>query len=121
MDPVEDLKVMDNVLPNNLDISNYVQPGDGSNLNVSENVLVHYNSKQKWYYLSNHEPEELLVFRQVDSTGKSGKLLSGPCLESIDETITGVPHASFYQQPLEGSIPRQRESIEVRALVYFKG
>jgi hypothetical protein len=63
---------MDNVLPNDLTIENYVQPGDRSNLRVSENVLAHYDPKQKWYYLSKHKPYELLIFRQIDSAGNTG-------------------------------------------------
>jgi len=102
VEPSRDLKDMDNVLPNDLNAVNYVQPGDGTNLNVAENVLAHYSPAQRWYYLSDHQPSELLIFRQVDSAGKSG-----------------VPHASFYQQPLGHGLPRQRESVEVRALVYF--
>jgi len=38
----------------------------------AENVGVHYNQQQKWMYLSNHMPDELLVFRQADSDGNTG-------------------------------------------------
>lgn len=93
---------MDNVLPDDLSAVNYVQPGDGSNINVVENVLAHYSPAQRWYYLSNHQTFELLVFRQVDSSGKSG-----------------VPHASFYQPPMGSELPLPRESVEVRAIIYF--
>jgi hypothetical protein len=41
---------------------------------VRENMMVHYNEEQRWYYLSDHMPTELLVFRQVDSMSKPGRL-----------------------------------------------
>ena len=37
-----------------------------------ENMVVHYNPKQQWYYLSNQLPNELLIFRQADSEGRQG-------------------------------------------------
>lgn len=63
---------MDNVLPDNLAAANYVRQGNGTNVNVVENVLVHRNPLHRWYYLKDQQPFELLVFRQVDSTGKIG-------------------------------------------------
>lgn len=43
---------------------------------VTENVQVHYNERQKWYYLSNQMPSEVLVFRsaQSDHDKPDGKL-----------------------------------------------
>jgi hypothetical protein len=38
-----------------------------------ENMVVHYNPNQQWYYLSKQEPSELLIFRQADSEGRQGK------------------------------------------------
>ncbi|KAK0727160.1 hypothetical protein B0T26DRAFT_119283 [Lasiosphaeria miniovina] len=67
-----------------------------------ENLMVHFNANQRWYYLSEQLPSELWVFRQCDSSGKPG-----------------VPHASF-QLPTQANDPDgPRESIEVRALLYF--
>ena len=40
-----------------------------SSTEVTENVILHFNSGQRWHYLSNQLPSELLVFRQIDSLG----------------------------------------------------
>ena len=34
---------------------------------VAENYQVYYKSDYKWYYLSSHEPSELIIFKQSDS------------------------------------------------------
>lgn len=39
---------------------------------LAENYSVHYHPSQRWFYLSNQQPNELLVFRQYDSTGLFG-------------------------------------------------
>ncbi|KAL9621735.1 MAG: hypothetical protein Q9160_003853 [Pyrenula sp. 1 TL-2023] len=68
-----------------------------------ENVLVHYNSRQKWYFLSNQMPSELLLFRQHDSDGKPA-----------------VSHASFLNPTTPASDAMlERESIEMRVIAYF--
>ena len=37
-----------------------------------ENTQVHYNPGQKWYYLENQMPAELLIFKNADSESKFG-------------------------------------------------
>ena len=41
---------------------------------VSDNLQVHYDEGQKWYYLEGQESTELLIFRQADShpSGRCG-------------------------------------------------
>jgi hypothetical protein len=39
---------------------------------VFENTQVHYNPQQKWYYLANQMPSELLIFKNADSESKFG-------------------------------------------------
>jgi hypothetical protein len=39
---------------------------------VFENTQVHYNPEQKWYYLANQMPSELLIFKNADSESKFG-------------------------------------------------
>lgn len=39
---------------------------------VFENTQVHFNTEQKWYYLSNQIPEELLIFSNADSEEENG-------------------------------------------------
>jgi hypothetical protein len=37
-----------------------------------ENTQVHYNADQKWYYLPNQLPQELLIFKNADSEAMFG-------------------------------------------------
>ncbi|KAI1321119.1 hypothetical protein F5Y16DRAFT_405330 [Xylariaceae sp. FL0255] len=67
-----------------------------------ENMMVHHGDKQQWVYISNQMPDELMLFRQVDSQG------SNP-----------VPHTSFRLPLQDGEIPEPRESIEARILCFF--
>jgi hypothetical protein len=39
---------------------------------VFENTQVHYNPEQKWYYLANQMPSELLIFKNADSESEFG-------------------------------------------------
>jgi hypothetical protein len=43
----------------------------------SENIQVHYSEKQKWYYLENQMPNELLVFKSADSEDGNPGVLRG--------------------------------------------
>jgi hypothetical protein len=40
---------------------------------VRENIMVYYNPRQKWYYLSGQMPSEILLFRQADSEDRMGE------------------------------------------------
>lgn len=72
---------------------------------VFENTQVHYNEGQKWYYLSDQMPNELIIFKNADSEEPRG-------------AIPGVPHASF-DNPLKNPDDFLRESIEMRVLVVW--
>ncbi|CAO1596776.1 hypothetical protein XANCAGTX0491_000607 [Xanthoria calcicola] len=72
---------------------------------ATENIQVHRDARQRWYYLSGQQPDELLVFRQTDSKRK--EMGGGGC-----------PHSSF-RNPLAGDDELPRESIEARAIVYY--
>lgn len=37
---------------------------------VTENQLLYPNEQQRWYYVENQRPNDLILFRNVDSTGK---------------------------------------------------
>lgn len=37
---------------------------------IGENQLLHHNKQHRWYYVEQQQPEDLLVFRNVDSTGQ---------------------------------------------------
>lgn len=60
--------------------------------------------KHKWYYVSNLQPDEALVFKQFDSK-KDGR-------------ARRAPHSAF-QTKYDSGPPRQ--SIEVRSLVFWEG
>ncbi|KAJ5406076.1 CmcJ-like methyltransferase [Penicillium sp. CMV-2018d] len=71
---------------------------------ATENSLLYYREGLKWYYLRDHTPNEILVFKQMDS-------LTSSC-------PAGVPHASFWN-PYASKKEPPRESIEGRALVFY--
>jgi hypothetical protein len=80
---------------------------------------VHHNPRQRWYYLSDQSPSELILIHQggsdMDSIpGTDRKLL----YSNYILIITGVPHSSFVN-PLASEGDSLRESIEIRAIVYF--
>ncbi|KAF7502205.1 hypothetical protein GJ744_006746 [Endocarpon pusillum] len=70
---------------------------------VTENCQVYFSPEYKWYYLSNHEIDELIVFKQSDT---------------LPTASPGVPHSAFYNPNMTADEP-PGESIEVRALVYY--
>ena len=72
---------------------------------VFENTQVHYNSGQKWYYLSGQMPDELILFKNADSEEPAG-------------ATPGVPHASF-DNPQKRDTDFRRESIEMRVLAVW--
>lgn len=69
----------------------------------TENLSLRFNAKQKWYYLSDHRPDEIIVFKQSDSDSTA---------------VGGVPHCSF-ANPRARPDELPRESIEARALVIY--
>jgi hypothetical protein len=90
----------------------------GSKDTDSENVVVRYNPQQRWYYLSNQMPSELFVFRQVDFQDRTKLGKSLPDMNEASNVEVGVPHTSFQIPGAERGYCR--ESVEVRAVVYFK-
>ncbi|KAJ4350300.1 uncharacterized protein N0V89_008921 [Didymosphaeria variabile] len=67
-----------------------------------ETFQVHPSSAYKFYYLSQQQTDETMVMPQSDSAG-----------------LTGVPHTAF-PNPWAAGETGGRESIESRALVYYK-
>lgn len=70
---------------------------------ATENSQVYYKPGFKWYYLSSHQTNEVIVFKQSDS---------------LESACPGVPHCAFFN-PLAPADEAPRESIEGRALVYY--
>lgn len=51
-----------------VDFENDAVPGDIVQVDrVTENMQIHYNEKQKWYYLSDQMPSEMMLFKNADS------------------------------------------------------
>ncbi|RYP41076.1 hypothetical protein DL767_001237 [Monosporascus sp. MG133] len=72
---------------------------------VTENYLVHYSDKQKWFYLDRQEPHEVLVFKAADSEpGQTARCAHG----SFD--IGARAHRG-------SNLRSVRESIDARVLV----
>lgn len=71
---------------------------------IGEGFNLHHHPDQRWYYLSNQTSCEALIFNGYDSRFK---------------TMCGVPHCAVeYTLPDRDTIPR--ESVEVRAIAFFK-
>lgn len=68
---------------------------------VNEVLNVHHNPEQKWYFAPYQRPDEAIVFVEHDSRKVDG----------------AVPHCAFEHERGE-NVPK-RESVEVRALVFF--
>jgi len=66
-----------------------------------ESYQVKYNSAQRWWFLPEQEPHEILVFKGADS-----------------EVSGAVPHGSF-PDPSYSDRERKRESVECRILVVY--
>lgn len=73
---------------------------------VFENTQVHFDDKQKWYYLQHQMPDEIVFFKNADSREPEGG------------ATPGVPHAAF-DNPLTTDEDFQRESLEMRILVVW--
>lgn len=64
---------------------------------------VKYNPDHKWYYLSNQTPDEVTLIKCYDSKVDRARL---------------TPHSAFPDAVWSTEKDPQRESIEVRALVF---
>lgn len=93
-----------------------------SSADVTENMILYFNSGQKWHYLSNQLASELLVFRQMDSIGVDKPRESNVIKQHssrVPNFREAVPHMSFSNPLLQDKQAFCRESIEVRAVIYF--
>jgi hypothetical protein len=78
-----------------------VTPADVVSLEQAiENMVVHYNPKQQWYYLSNQEPNELLIFRQADSENRQGQVPSSHSkAKALSKFLFQASHTPPFQTP----------------------
>ena len=84
---------------------------------ATENLQVHYDPAQKWYYLQDQEPSELLVFRQTDSRlgGQVGKLLpvlSSSFYETNRSHFTKGYHTHHFQILWPGRTSCQEKALK---------
>ena len=63
---------------------------------------LNYNPGYQWYYLADQTPEEVVLFKCFDSDVDKARL---------------APHSAFLDRTSPADAP-QRQSIEVRALVF---
>ena len=66
------------------------------------NFSVRYNPEHKWYYLSNQTPDEVILIK---------------CYDSEEDRARLTPHSAFVDETSPKDAP-QRQSIEIRALVF---
>ncbi|KAF2252355.1 hypothetical protein BU26DRAFT_502835 [Trematosphaeria pertusa] len=72
---------------------------------IRENYNVLWNKSHKWYFLENHQPNEVLVFKTFDTYAGKGN-------------ARACPHAAF-RNPLGPENARPRESHECLSVVLF--
>ncbi|PMD44120.1 hypothetical protein L207DRAFT_563173 [Hyaloscypha variabilis F] len=70
---------------------------------VGESVRVYFDPKHQWYFLSEQQDDEVVIFRNTDSRGFE---------------IPFCLHLAFENTKTDSS--KMRESIEVRAVCFFK-
>lgn len=102
VDPKRDLQSKDMVYENN----------------VAETFLAYYSDAYKFKYISDQKPSEAWVILQHDSSGITGSycLWAHPFCWLTDEILIGAPH---FSNPLASESDFERESIEVRSIVYY--
>lgn len=87
-----------------------------------ENLQVHHNERQRWHWLRDQMPSELLVFKNADSQSYDGSVSAGPSKRTatcgMDLTSVGVPHGAF-DNPEATQDDFARESTGIRFLVLW--
>lgn len=89
---------------------------------ASENVVLRYNPNHAWYYLSGQRTDEVLVFRNAPSPGRSASSVYPWFVLRARSQLTvakGAFHASFGNQEPLGSENGLRQSIEVRLFAFL--
>lgn len=106
-----------------VDFERDIKPGDVVDRDAFfENLQVHHNERQRWYWLRDQMPSELLVFKNADSQSYDGSVSAGMTQRiatcGVDLTCIGVPHGAF-DNPEATPDDFARESIEIRFLVVW--
>ncbi|MCJ1470975.1 hypothetical protein MMC07_009623 [Pseudocyphellaria aurata] len=93
---------------------------------LAENVQIHHNPQQRWYYLPDQLPTEALIFKTVDSKpdcnfGRGDFLEQNMTFNRrrFDRSILlACPHSSFFNPEATANDP-PRESIDYRTFVFY--
>lgn len=73
---------------------------------IGETYNIRYNPSQKWYFLKNQTPSEVVLLKCYESEIKPGRALL-------------TPHSAFIDPTTPANAP-PRQSIEIRALVFYE-
>jgi len=73
---------------------------------TGETYSVRYGPHQKWYYLNDQQPDDVLLLKCYESEVVPGRALV-------------TPHTAFFNRESVGKDVQPRQSIEVRALVFY--
>ncbi|KAK7992997.1 tetratricopeptide repeat domain-containing protein [Apiospora saccharicola] len=88
---------------------------------VTENLQIHHNPRQAWYWLPGQTVDEVLIFKSAESDGTCAQgMHNGSQSHILSDFInadkqTAVPHAGFYN-PNVTPEDLPRESIDCRLL-----
>ncbi|KAL4787534.1 hypothetical protein BJX76DRAFT_354023 [Aspergillus varians] len=91
-----------------------------------ENVMVHYNPRQAWYYFHALEVGETMLFKYADSDASASGDMSAECFLSFvvsfvlkrSTNCSACPHVAF-PNPRASPEEPPRESIESRVFVLY--
>jgi len=88
-----------------------------------ETYSVVYNPQHRWYYWSKMTPDEVLLLKCYDSTSRTLSTVKESAAK-VDETllrdVAGLtPHTAFHDAEAAKEGRPSRNSIEVRALVFY--
>ena len=84
---------------------------------VGENMLLHASDQHQWYYMSDMEDDDLIVFRNTDIQGKRARKFPYKRNQiSLADKCSDAFHAAFNNPNNRGPL---RESLEVRAVAFY--
>ena len=86
---------------------------------VGQTVSINYSTEQKWYYLSHQTPDEVTLIKIWDNKEDVAKCMDRKNYLNVSELIVKVCAHCAFQSPTGKNAKVPRESIEVRALVFY--
>ncbi|KZT52824.1 hypothetical protein CALCODRAFT_501823, partial [Calocera cornea HHB12733] len=89
---------------------------------VGETLSVRYSPRQRWYYISEQQPEDVLLLKcyESESESESDSLSDTPGADGVQKgRALLTPHTAFWNPESGGREGEPRQSIEVRALVFY--